>query len=63
MTAEIPSETPLIDLVVPNGGGRITIRKAKDILTGIDQEEEKWSKLYERSIRYLPNDGHQKKDD
>jgi hypothetical protein len=61
MTAEIASETPLIDLVVPNGGGRITIRKAKDIRTGIDQEEEKWSKLYEKAIRELPNDGHHKK--
>ncbi|MFN7769857.1 MAG: DUF6161 domain-containing protein [Planctomycetaceae bacterium] len=45
MTDEIPSETPLIDIVVPNGGGRITISRVESIAGWLESEQGAWQGL------------------
>ena len=49
MADETPKESPLIDLFVPNGGGRITIYLVDGIPVWVNTEEETWQALINKT--------------
>lgn len=49
MANETPKESPLIDIQVSNGGGRITIYRVEDIQAWVDAEEARWRELIQVS--------------